>query len=169
MLYNNLLFFLVVIFVISTTNPTAQPVLAPLWTLAALAAVLWGYGQVAARTFARAGGGPNAYFRRKSGCRSWRCWSSWGWCICWISNIISCPCPWAAVCRCWPTAPVWAAFSFVMLMWRAGRPRYQQLFQRRYTTPAFLRSNVKANLPIVLPWLILSLVFDGLRLLSFPG
>lgn len=169
MLYNNLLFFLVVIFVISTTNPTAQPVLAPLWTLAALAAVLWGYGQVAARTFARAGGGPNAYFSAEKRLSVLAVLVFMG--LVYLLDLKYYLMPLSVGGRLpvlADSAGLGCFFVLLMLMWRAGRPRYQQLFQRRYTTPAFLRSNVKANLPIVLPWLILSLVFDGLRLLSFP-
>ncbi len=43
-----------------------------------------------------------------------------------------------------------------------------QLFHSRYSAVGFLWSNLKANLPAVLPWLILSLVFDLLQLVPYP-
>ena len=62
MLYSNLLYFLVVIFVFSTNTPAAKPTLSPLWTLVAVGAVYWLYAQIAARLFARSSSGPNGYF-----------------------------------------------------------------------------------------------------------
>lgn len=59
-------------------------------------------------------------------------------------------------------------FGYLVLMWLAARPSYEQLFARRYRAGVFIRSNLAANLPIVLPWLLISLLFDLLRLLPFP-
>jgi Zn-dependent protease with chaperone function len=53
-------------------------------------------------------------------------------------------------------------------MWLQARPAYQILFHRSYTAAGFVLSNIKANLPIVLPWLALSLVFDLMANLPFP-
>ncbi len=66
-----------------------------------------------------------------------------------------------------------AGLSFFMLylsiMWRAGRKNYERIFGRRYSVSSFIISNVKANLPIVLPWVVLSLLYDVVAILPFPG
>lgn len=58
---------------------------------------------------------------------------------------------------------------FLSLMWRAARPNYQHVFGRLYSGRGFIFSNLKANMPIVLPWVILSLGYDLLLLLPFSG
>lgn len=60
-------------------------------------------------------------------------------------------------------------FLFLTIMWRRARPAYQAIFARHYSTTEFLVSNIKTNLPIVLPWIALSLSYDLLALLPFPG
>jgi Zn-dependent protease with chaperone function len=49
---------------------------------------------------------------------------------------------------------------FLLVMWRAARRSYGKVFGREYTTAGFLLSNISANLPIVLPWIVLSLLND---------
>lgn len=58
---------------------------------------------------------------------------------------------------------------FLAIMWRAGQSNYELIFGRKHSTPAFILSNIKANLPIVLPWLILSLLYDVVALVPLPG
>ena len=60
-------------------------------------------------------------------------------------------------------------FLLLAVIWRKARPSYAQLFHRRHTTWGFIGANIKANLPIVLPWLVLSLAFDLLSILPFQG
>jgi len=66
-------------------------------------------------------------------------------------------------------------FFYLCIMWRAARGNYRSIFDKAYTAYNFLLYNVKTNLPIVLPWLLLSLLMDMVRLLSpsymkyFPG
>jgi len=59
-------------------------------------------------------------------------------------------------------------FLFLAIMWRRAKPAYEAIFARTYSTSGFLISNIKTNLPIVLPWLVLSLSYDLLALLPFP-
>lgn len=59
--------------------------------------------------------------------------------------------------------------TFLMVMWRQGRPAYEKVFNKKYKTSSFLLSNIKANLPIVLPWMVLSLLYDLVALLPFPA
>ena len=82
MLYNNLLYFLVAIFVFSTNTPAAKPALPLLWALAAFAAAAWGFAYIAHRLFSRAQPVPPPILLRKKSCRSLRCWCSWGLSTC---------------------------------------------------------------------------------------
>jgi len=55
------------------------------------------------------------------------------------------------------------------LMWLSGRKSYSYIFGRRYRTGQFIGSNIKSNLPIVLPWIVLSFFYDLVALAPFPG
>jgi Zn-dependent protease with chaperone function len=169
MLYNNLLYFLVAIFVFSTNTPTAKPALAPLWTFAILMVTLWGYSRVAVRMFARGGSGPKAYFavEKRLSILAVLVFMAWVYLLDlkYYLNPLSLGGRLPVLAD---VAGLCGFFLLLLLMWGGGRNRYQQLFQRAYTPGGFLLSNVKANLPIVLPWLVLSLVFDGLQMLPFP-
>lgn len=56
-------------------------------------------------------------------------------------------------------------FGFFMLMWAAARKAYEVAFSRAYTTKEFLFSNFKANLPLAIPWIMLSVCYDLLLLI----
>ncbi|MFW2366837.1 MAG: M48 family metallopeptidase, partial [Desulforhopalus sp.] len=58
---------------------------------------------------------------------------------------------------------------FLVIMWRAGKANYEKIFGKKYSTPSYLKSNIKANLPIALPWVILSLLYDVVALIPLPG
>jgi len=60
-------------------------------------------------------------------------------------------------------------FLYLSLMWRAGKSHYQNIFGRTYTTAGFIALNIKVNLPIVLPWVLLSLCYDLFVLLPWSG
>jgi Zn-dependent protease with chaperone function len=60
-------------------------------------------------------------------------------------------------------------FILLAMIWLRGRKLYEAVFRRSYSPPAFILANIRINLPIVLPWLALSLVFDLLALLPWPG
>lgn len=169
MLYNNLLYFLVVIFVFSTNSPAAKPALPLPWTLLAVAAIYWLYSRVAAYLFSRAGFGAGGYFATEKKLSFLAVLVFMG--LVYLLDLKHFLTPLSLGGR----LPVLADlaglvcfFLFLMLMWRAARIRYQQNFQRAYRPLAFIRSNIKANLPIVLPWLSLSLAFDVLQLLPLP-
>ncbi|MDD2462752.1 MAG: M48 family metalloprotease [Desulfobulbus sp.] len=169
MLYNNLLYFLVVIFVFSTNTPAAKPALSMPWTLVAIGATYWLYAQIAARLYARAGHSPNGYFAAEKKLSILAVVVFMG--LVYLLDIKHFLNPLSLGGRL-PVlsdlAGLAGFFLLLALMWRAARNRYEQIFQRAYSTLAFIRSNFKANLPIVLPWLSLSLVFDALQLLPFP-
>jgi Zn-dependent protease with chaperone function len=169
LIFNNLFYFLLVIFVITTSAPTAEPVLPLFWALICFAVIAWGFARIAALMFSRFASGPTGYLsveKRLSilavlvfvGCvylldlKYYLSPLSFGGRFPALTNI----------------AGVGCFFLLLVLMWRAARPRYQYIFQRAYTSWAFILSNVRINLPIILPWLILSLVFDILLTLPFP-
>jgi Zn-dependent protease with chaperone function len=60
-------------------------------------------------------------------------------------------------------------FVLLILMWSRARKPYENVFHRTYTLRSFILANIRVNLPILLPWLALSLVFDLLTLFQLPG
>ncbi|PHR26700.1 MAG: peptidase M48 Ste24p [Desulfotalea sp.] len=64
---------------------------------------------------------------------------------------------------------LFAFVLFLMVMWSRGRFAYERVFDKKYSPGSFLLSNIRANLPIVLPWMILSLLYDIVALLPLPG
>ena len=50
-----------------------------------------------------------------------------------------------------------------------GQANYQRVFGRTYSTGTFIVSNIKVNLPIVLPWVLLSLCYDLVALLPWSA
>nr|WP_321466376.1 M48 family metalloprotease [uncultured Desulfobulbus sp.] len=169
MLYSNLLYFLVVIFVFSTNTPAAKPTLSPLWTLVAVGAVYWLYAQIAARLFARSSSGPNGYFAAEKKLSILAVLVFIG--LVYLLDIKHFLTPLSLGGRLpvlTDLAGLGGFFLLLALMWQAARKRYEQNFQRVYSPLAFIRSNFTVNLPIVLPWISLSLVFDGLQMLPIP-
>ena len=67
-----------------------------------------------------------------------------------------------------PLAGIFLFFGYLCLIWLAARPSYQRIFARTLTARAFIAANIKINLAILLPWLIISVFFDLLQLVPFP-
>ena len=170
MLYNNLIYFLVVIFVFSTNTPAAKPLLPPILTLAAFVAAALGFSHIASRMFSRSASGSTAYFavEKKMSILAVLVFMGFVYLLdlkYYLEPLsLDGSLPVLA-----DVAGLGCFFLLLILMWRAARLRYQQIFQRSYASWAFIWSNFKANLPIILPWLTLSLVFDALLVLPFPG
>jgi Zn-dependent protease with chaperone function len=59
-------------------------------------------------------------------------------------------------------------FFYLSLLWLAARKNYQIIFGRYYSAKEFIINNIKLNLPIVLPWLIINFIADFLKILPFP-
>jgi Zn-dependent protease with chaperone function len=59
-------------------------------------------------------------------------------------------------------------FFYLSLLWLAARKNYQAIFGRHYSAKEFVINNIKFNLPIVLPWLIINFIADFLKILPFP-
>lgn len=56
-------------------------------------------------------------------------------------------------------------FSYLVLVWLGGRASYEAVFDRHYSPASFVLSNIRFNLPIILPWIALSLMYDLLALI----
>jgi len=59
-------------------------------------------------------------------------------------------------------------FFYLSLLWMAARKNYLAIFGRHYSAREFIINNIKFNLPIILPWLIVNFIADILNILPFP-
>ena len=59
-------------------------------------------------------------------------------------------------------------FFYLSLLWLAARKNYRTIFGRHYSAKEFVINNIKFNLPIILPWLIINFIADFLKILPFP-
>ena len=170
MLYSNLIYFLVVIFVFSTSTTPQAPWLAPYYGLPLFGLLLFFFYHISGRLHRRAmQESARAYFsaERKLSVlavllfvgsvfifdlKYYLAPLSLGGSLPVLENV----------------AGLSIFFLFLSLMWLQARLAYQVLFHRSYSAVGFVLANIKANLPIVLPWLILSLAFDLMLNLPFP-
>ena len=59
-------------------------------------------------------------------------------------------------------------FGYLCLIWLAALPSYQRIFARSLAARSFIAANLKINLAILLPWLIISTLFDLIQLAPLP-
>ena len=169
MLYNNLLFFLVAIFVFSTQSPPTKPWVPPLPALVVLLSATWLLSSLAERLFARTNDSARYFFAEK--------WSQIAAVTLFVAFVYLLDLKYylqplsfgGKVPALTDIAGLACFFSLLAVVWRKARPSYAHLFHRQHTTGGFIGANIKANLPIVLPWLVLSLTFDLLSLLPLQG
>lgn len=55
-------------------------------------------------------------------------------------------------------------FAYLTIVWAGAKKSYLAVFGRNHTTRSFVAANLKINIPIILPWLLLSLLSDLLQL-----
>ena len=170
-MYNNLLIFLVAIFLFSADSVPDTPLL-PAWQGGLIFLfLLVGFASIAGRLFKRPGAADaSGYFKtEKQLSVSALCFFAVTLYFCDLKYYLS----QLAIANSMPglinVAGLLFFVLYLSLMWRAGRINYQHIFRRKYSTSSFIFSNLKANLPIVLPWLALSLLYDLIALLPFPG
>ena len=60
-------------------------------------------------------------------------------------------------------------FFYLCTIWYFGYPVYKAIFRVAITRKSFIRSNLRFNLPILFPWLVLSFVYDLLALSPWAG
>jgi Zn-dependent protease with chaperone function len=169
-MYTNLLLFLIAIFLFSVDSVPEAPLFAPSVAASLMLLLPALYNLIAVRLFNRDPGSSADYFKTEK-----------------LLSILAIFFFAATLYFCDPKyylskLPLTATFpslvsfsglllflSYWVLMWRAGRGRYEQVFGRKHTAVSFVVSNIKANLPIVLPWIVLSLFYDLTALVPSPG
>ncbi len=58
-------------------------------------------------------------------------------------------------------------FSYLLTIWYFSYPSYESIFGPGITRRSFILSNLRLNLPILFPWLFLTLLYDIMDLLPF--
>jgi Zn-dependent protease with chaperone function len=171
LIYTNLLLFLVAIFLFSIDSVPETPLL-PAWqALLLFVLFLFGYGGLARKLFGRPQALRSAgYFQTEKqlsllalvffGATLYFCDSKYYLSLLAFGNAMP-----ALV----NMAGLGLFILFLVIMWRAGQRNYELIFGRKHSTVTFILSNVKVNLPIVLPWIILSVLYDVVALLPLPG
>ncbi len=170
-MYTNLILFLVAIFLFTLAGVPEQPLL-PGWQSLALLALLYaGYGWLARRVFNRPAAGRSAgYFRSEK-------YLSVLALVFFATTLYLCD-PKYHLYQLLSTLRMPALLNFAGLllfaaylavMWSAACRRYGEIFDRSYRPGRFIAINFRANLPIVLPWVVLSLLYDLIALLPMPG
>ena len=59
--------------------------------------------------------------------------------------------------------------AYLCVLWAEAFPSYARLFHSRLTRPRYVASQVRFNLPIILPWLLLTGSVDAASLLPWVG
>lgn len=170
-MYTNLILFLVAIFVFSVAGVPTTPLLSGWQSLGSLILGYFIYSRIAEKLYARAAAQRSAgYFSTEKQL------SIAALCFFTATVYICEPKYYLAKIGLGDILPAFINIgglllflSYLALMWRAARKNYQRIFGREQSAFSFIASNVKANLPIVLPWIMLSLVYDIISLLPFPG
>ncbi len=170
MIYNNLIFFLVAIFLFTTTSGSEALFLPFTGALLSFSVILFIFDRISVLLYSRVGqNGSGAYFKAEKHLSILALLFYAVILFCCDIHYYLMP---LSLGERFPSFVTFGGlaffFIFLLLMWRRAKPAYESIFGRSYTTPAFLLSNVKANLPIVFPWMFLSLAYDLLALLPFP-
>lgn len=169
--YNNLIYFLVVILILTTNTPPDQPQYSLLTTLS-----LFSLKLVTFRFFL------NKIFSRSS------TWTAGGYAaaerngsilaiVFFALDIYLLDCqyyfgqiPLAKSLPVLASLLGLALFSlYLTLMWATAQKSYQHSFGRVQSASSFVYANLKTNLPIILPWLFISFLADLLQLAPFPA
>ncbi len=170
MFYNNLIYFLVAIFAFSTSTAPGTPALPPYLALPLFLLLLFSFARISARMYGRVlHGSSRRYFAAEKKLSLLAVFLFGG--MVYLLDLKYYLQPLSLGGRL-PilvnAAGLGVFFLLLAIMWTRARPAYEAVFHRSYTTAGFVLSNIKSNLPIVLPWLLLSLAFDLLAILPLP-
>ncbi len=171
MIYNNLLIFLSAIFLFSISSAATEPTEPLLETVLMTAGIFAAYAYLAHRLFRGVGTRSSAgYFRaeKKLSILALVLYA----CLLFFTDI-------KYYCTAFSfdgrlpalvnIAGLALFIAFLSIMWGAARKSYFFVFGRHYQLGSFLALNIKTNLPIVLPWVALSLFYDLLAIVPFDG
>jgi Zn-dependent protease with chaperone function len=171
MIYNNLIYFLAVIFVVSTAAAPAQPWLPPWIGLPLFALLLLAFSFLAGKLF-----GSHRFISSKRYFSTEKRLSILAT-ILFIASFFAFDLKYYAQPLSFNnTLPVLANlfglllfFCFLTLMWLRALPSYRCIFNSFISPTDFVLNNIRTNLTIILPWLILSFFFDLLNILPLSG
>ena len=60
-------------------------------------------------------------------------------------------------------------FFYLSTIWYFAYPSYRVIFQQDITRRAYVRSNIRLNVPILFPWLVFSFIYDLIDLSPWAG
>lgn len=170
-MYTNLILFLVAIFLFSIGSVPEAPLLPGWQSLVLFVLLLGGYAAVARILFKRSNAARTAGYFRTEKQLAVIALAFFG-----VTLYLCDPKYYLSLLSLGKTMPALVNFAglalfvlFLVIMWRAGKNNYEAIFGKKYSTPSFIKSNIKANLPIALPWVILSLLYDIVALIPLPG
>lgn len=170
MIYNNLIFFLIAIVLFSTNQPGDAPLLPAVYSVGLIGVSLYVFYFAVLRLFKRVGASSSRYFRAETQA------TVLGLLLftffIYVADIKYFLQP-LSLADHLPSlvnaAGLAVYFVIYSLIWIVARPSYQRVFDRVYTASGFAYSIFKMNLPMVLPWLVLSITYDIISNLPFPA
>ncbi len=170
MIYNNLLYFLAAIFTFSMATIPAKPALSVYYALPAFILLFLAFDRVVALLFKRADNSQaGGYFRaeKQSSITALLLYAlmTFGLDLKYFLAFLSLGDTIPALVN------IGGMFVFLLLLvvvWRRARKTYELVFSRRYRPLGFILSNIKANLPIVIPWMVLTLCYDLIKYIPWP-
>ncbi len=170
MIYNNLLYFLAAIFTFSMATIPAKPALSVYYALPAFILLFLAFDRVVALLFKRADNSQaGGYFRaeKQSSITALLLYAlmTFGLDLKYFLAFLSLGNTIPALVN------IGGMFVFLLLLvvvWRRARKTYELVFSRRYKPLGFILSNIKANLPIVIPWMVLTLCYDLIKYIPWP-
>ena len=171
MIYANLIYFLVVIFIFSTNIPAETPEHNIMTAMAGAAVLLFAYGLLAAKLYRRCPPGSASHYFSTEKKLTFLAVVIFGFFVYGLDlKAYLQPLSFNGRVTTFENIGGLAVFFLLLsISWIQGRRSYETIFNRPYSTVSFVVTNIKINLPIVLPWLAIGLTFDLLPLLPWPG
>ena len=147
MIYANLIYFLVVIFVFSTNTPAKEPMPAPWTALLSAAFALFLFARIAAKLYGRSlHGSSRLYFsaEKKLSMLAVALFTFfvYGLDLKYYLHPLSMDDHLPVLEN---LAGLGVFFLLLSIMWIKGRPAYEAVFQRKYSSGAFIVSNIKVD------------------------
>ena len=169
MIYTNLLYFLTAIFLFSMATIPAKAGLPGLAAFFAFMLVAGIFDKYVSFAYRRAGSGTAAYFQAEKHA-SIAALLVYGFMVFGLDlkyylSFLSFGSSFPALVN---IAGLLVFLLLFCIIWRRARRSYELDFARKYQPSVFVFSNIKANLPIVIPWMVLSLCYDLVYLIDLP-
>lgn len=169
MIYTNLLYFLTAIFLFSTATTPAQAGLPGFAAFFAFMLVAGIFGKYVRFAYRRAGSNTAAYFQAEKhasiGALLVYGFMVFGLDLKYYLSFLSFGSSFPALVN---IAGLVVFLLLLCIIWRRARKSYEMAFAKRYQPSVFVFSNIKANLPIVIPWMVLTLFYDLVYLIDLP-